>query len=53
MGICRVRDGELKVEYKYDRVTELNDYGFAGVVKDGLWGVIDEDGKKSFHQHII
>ena len=38
--------GELKIEYKYDRVTELNEYGFAGVVKDGLWGVIDEEGKE-------
>lgn len=38
--------GNLKVEYKYDRVTELNEYGFAGVIKDGLWGVIDEEGKE-------
>ena len=38
--------GNSKVEYKYDRVTELNEYGFAGVVKDGLWGVIDEEGKE-------
>ena len=39
-------NNQLKIDYKYDRVTELNEYGFAGVVKDGLWGVIDEEGKE-------
>ena len=26
-------------------VTELNEYGFAGIKKDGKWGVIDSSGK--------
>ena len=33
------------VEAKYDLVTELNQYGYAGIKQDGLWGVIDETGK--------
>lgn len=34
------------VEYKYDKVTELNEYGFAAVKKDGKWGVINKEGKE-------
>ncbi len=37
--------GKIVVDCKYDRVTELNEYGFAGVCQDGKWGVIDENGK--------
>ena len=33
-----------KVQCTYDYVTEFNRFGFAGVKKDGLWGVIDEEG---------
>lgn len=40
------RDGSLVVECKYDKVTELNSYGFASVLKDGKWGAIDKDGKE-------
>ena len=36
--------GETIIEAKYDRVTELNEYGFAGIKQDGKWGVIDKDG---------
>ena len=32
------------VEYKYDKVTEFNIYGFAGVKLNGKWGCIDENG---------
>lgn len=35
--------GAIKVEPTYDFVTELNHYGFAGVKKDGKWGVINEN----------
>ena len=38
--------GEIIVPCKYDLVTELNSYGFAGVKQDGKWGVIDEKGKE-------
>ena len=37
--------GIVVVDAKYDMVTELNAYGFAGVYKDSKWGVIDKSGK--------
>lgn len=33
------------VKYIYDEVTELNEFGFAGVKKNGKWGVINQDGE--------
>lgn len=38
------KSGNVVVEYKYDRVTELNEYGFAGINLDNKWGVIDTSG---------
>lgn len=38
------KDGNVKVEAKYDMVTELNEYGFAGIYNNGKWGVIDSNG---------
>ena len=38
------KDNNKKVDFIYDRVTEFNEYGFAGVKKDNKWGVINEDG---------
>ena len=32
------------VDYKYDEVTEINQYGYAGIKQDGKWGSIDEKG---------
>lgn len=37
-------NGKVVVEYKYDKVTEFNEYGYAGIKKDGKWGSIKEDG---------
>ena len=37
--------GNVVVECKYDIVTELNEYGFAGICQEGKWGVLDKDGK--------
>ena len=37
------KDGNVKVEAKYDFVTEFEN-GVAGIKKDGKWGVIDENG---------
>lgn len=34
------------VDYKYDRVTEFNEYGFAAVQKNGKWGAINEQGQE-------
>lgn len=40
------KSGNTKiVECVYDRVTELNEYGFAGIMKDGKWGVVNKEGK--------
>lgn len=38
--------GNIVVEAKYDVVTELNEYGFASIYKDGKWGVINENGEE-------
>lgn len=38
-------NGELKVQNEYDMVTEFNEYGFAGIKKDGKWGVINLKGE--------
>lgn len=37
-------NGQKVVDYIYDKVTEFNKYGFAGIKKDGKWGSIDEQG---------
>ena len=39
------KNGNIVIEPQYDLVTELNQYGFAGIKKDNLWGVIDYTGK--------
>lgn len=38
-------DGKVVVGYEYDEVTELNKYGYAGIKQNGLWGVINAQGK--------
>ena len=38
------KSGNVKVDYQYDRVTEFNEYGFAGFLKDKKWGVLNKDG---------
>ena len=37
-------NSNIIVEYKYDEVTEYNEYGFAGIKLNGLWGVVDING---------
>lgn len=39
-------NGNLIVDYKYDRATEFNKYGFASVKIDGKWGAINEQGQE-------
>ncbi len=39
------KNGIVVVDYIYDDATEQNDYGFAGIKKDGKWGAIDATGK--------
>ncbi len=39
------KSGNIIVEANYDKVTEFNKYGFAGVLKAEKWGIIKQDGK--------
>ncbi|MCI8273132.1 MAG: WG repeat-containing protein [Clostridia bacterium] len=38
------KKGEVIVDYIYDDATEQNEYGYAAVKKDGLWGSINSEG---------
>ncbi len=38
------KQNNVVVEYIYDKVTEFNSYGFAGIKKNNKWGVINESG---------
>ncbi len=40
------KNGNTVVEAKYDKVTEFNEYGFAGVRLDGKWGVVNSKGEE-------
>lgn len=39
-------NGNLVVDYEYDKAYGFNEYGFATVKKGGKWGAIDESGKE-------
>lgn len=39
------KNGTEKVSCKYDLATELNEYGFAGVLSNGKWGVVNAKGE--------
>ncbi len=39
------KKGNVVVDYIYDDATEQNQYGFAAVKANGLWGSIDSNGK--------
>lgn len=43
-GFVDLKDN-TQVDYIYDQVTEFNEFGFAGVKKDGKWGVINQEGE--------
>lgn len=38
-------NGNKVVDYKYEKATEVNEYGFAGIMQNGKWGVINNEGK--------
>lgn len=38
-------NGNTIVDYKYEKVTELNEYGFAGIKQNGKWGVVNSNGQ--------
>lgn len=39
-------NGNQVVEFKYDKVTEFNENGFASIKKNGKWGSINEQGEE-------
>lgn len=39
------KDGNIKIKCMYDKVTELNKYGFAAIKLNDTWGVINKEGK--------
>ena len=39
------KEEDTVVEATYDKVTEFNEYGFAGIMKDSKWGVVDSKGE--------
>lgn len=38
------KEGNVVIEAKYNKITEFNEYGFAGIKLNDMWGVIDEQG---------
>ena len=40
------KKGNVVVDYIYDDATEQNEYGYAAIKKNGLWGSIDSNGKE-------
>lgn len=40
------KEGNVIVDYKYDKAFEFNGYGFATIKKDGKWGAINEQGQE-------
>lgn len=41
-GFVDLKDNSV-IPYIYDEVTEINEFGFAGIKKNGKWGVINKD----------
>ena len=38
-------NGNILLDYQYEKATDLNEYGFAGIKLDGKWGVVNPEGK--------
>lgn len=38
------KSGNVIIDYIYDKVTDINVYGYAGIKQNGKWGVIDKNG---------
>lgn len=46
------KNGNVVVQNEYEMVTEFNEYGFAGIKKDGKWGVIEQSDHKIIQEPI-
>ena len=38
-------NGNIILDYQYEKATDVNEYGFAGIKLDGKWGVVNSEGK--------
>ena len=38
------KEGNIKVNARYEAVTEFSEYGFAGIKQNGKWGIVDKEG---------
>lgn len=38
-------NGNIVLDYQYEKATDINEYGFAGIKLDGKWGVVNSEGK--------
>ncbi len=39
------KSGKVVVDYIYDKTTDINSYGYAGIALDGKWGVVNSEGE--------
>lgn len=39
------KSGNVVIDYIYDKATDLNSYGYAGIKLDGKWGVVNANGE--------
>lgn len=39
------KSNNVIIDYQYDNVTEVNEYGYAAIQKDNKWGVINQNGE--------
>ncbi len=46
------KSGNIVVQNEYEMVTEFNEYGFAGIKKDGKWGVMEQSEHKIIQEPI-
>ncbi len=37
-------NGEEKLKFNYEYITQINNFGFAGIKQNGKWGAIDKEG---------
>lgn len=38
-------NGNIILDYQYEKATDVNEYGFAGIKLGGKWGVVNSEGK--------
>ena len=39
------KSGKVVIDYIYDKTTDINSYGYAGIELDGKWGVVNSKGE--------